>query len=78
MYSKEEMRELLPSAAVSKFDDIVYSRVLGANAHTRLIQKILLDIADQDLDSEEMLTLLGKCAQFFKDTTDCQRTDYSV
>ena len=68
MYSKEEMRELLPSAAVSKFDDIVYSRVLGANAHTRLIQKILLDIADQDLDSEEMLTLLGKCAQFFKDT----------
>ena len=32
MYSKEEMRELLPSAAVSKFDDIVYSRVLGANA----------------------------------------------
>ena len=53
MYSKEEMRELLPSAAVSKFDDIVYSRVLGANAHTRLIQKILLDIADQDLDSEK-------------------------
>lgn len=68
MYSKEEMRELLPAAAISKFDDIVCSRVLGANAHTRLIQKILLDITDQDLDSEEMLARLGTCAQFFKDT----------
>lgn len=69
MYTIEEIREQLPECAISKFDDIVCSRVLGANAHTRLIQEILLDIVDHKAyDVETLLECLGKTAQFFKDT----------
>lgn len=69
MDSKEEIRELLPKAAVHKFDDIVCSRVLGANAHTRLIQKILLDIVNEEsYDGEAVFMRLEKTIVFFKET----------
>ncbi|MEG0744013.1 MAG: initiation factor 2 [Erysipelotrichaceae bacterium] len=69
MYKKEDIRELLPKVAREKFDDIVLSRVLGANAHIKLIGEILIDISnDSFINSDVMLENIGLVANFFKET----------
>lgn len=69
MYTKEEIRALLPQTAQKKFDDIITSRVLGANTHIRLIGEIMVDIAnDSVLNGREIREHIVKTAQYFKDT----------
>ena len=40
--NKEEVRQLLNNQSSKLFDDIVNSRVLGANNHIRMIGEIML------------------------------------
>lgn len=68
MYKKEEVRELLHGSAQSKFDDIVLSRVLGANAHTRLIGEIMMEIAQQETQVCDIIQKVMIIAEFFKET----------
>ncbi len=69
MYSKEQVREELPEVSKEKFDDIVLSRVLGANAHSKIIGEIMIDIANHPkYTGIEILEKIEKVGTFFKET----------
>lgn len=67
--NKEEMRQLLNDQAVRLFDDIVNSRVLGANNHIRMIGEIMILTArDASESGEGILDKVKKTADFFMET----------
>ena len=68
MYNKEEVRSLLPDSSKPLFDDIVLSRVLGANEHIRLIGEILKEMASHGIESKKLLVDIKVVATFFKQT----------
>lgn len=54
MKEKEEVRKILPNDMVEHFDDIVYSRALGASNQTKIICKIVASIfAEENYTLEE-------------------------
>lgn len=67
--NKEEMRQLLNDQAVRLFDDIVNSRVLGANNHIRMIGEIMILTAREASETGEgILDKVKKTADFFMET----------
>ena len=49
--NKEEVRQLLNNQSSKLFDDIVNSRVLGANNHIRMIGEIMLLTAEDESEN---------------------------
>lgn len=64
--NRDEIRQLLGEQAGKLFDDIVNSRVLGANNHIRMIGEIII-LTAQDLSEtkESFLKKINEVAQFF-------------
>lgn len=68
---REYARKQLNEEAAKLFDDIVYSRVLGAAKHTELIGKMLLSILDEEHEDgscQEMAERLKIVAEYFRQT----------
>lgn len=66
---REEIRQLLNDKAAALFDDIVNSRVLGANNHIRMIGEIMaLTAADGSETGESVLGKVRRTAEFFMET----------
>lgn len=66
---REEVRQLLNDQASRLFDDIVNSRVLGANNHIRMIGEIMLLIAeDESENGKSVLYKVRETARFFMET----------
>lgn len=67
--NKEEVRQLLNGQAAKLFDDIVNSRVLGANNHIRMIGEILvLTAEDRSETGRDVLKKARDIAGFFLKT----------
>jgi ribose 1,5-bisphosphate isomerase len=66
---REEVRQLLNDQASRLFDDIVNSRVLGANNHIRMIGEIMLLTAeDESENGKSVLYKVRETARFFMET----------
>ena len=70
MIEKEYARSCLQGAAVELFDDITFSRVLGASKHTAMIGQMLLSIVDDSDQSDPaaMAERLRAVSGYFKET----------
>lgn len=68
----EKIRELLPESYYEYFDDIRYSRVLGANRHIEMIGKMIIAIAKNEKTTEELINKSLKFAKYFKDVRGSQ------
>lgn len=67
--NKEEVRRLLNNQSSKLFDDIVNSRVLGANNHIRMIGEImLLTDEDESENGKSVLYKVREIARFFMET----------
>ena len=67
--NKEEVRQLLNNQSSKLFDDIVNSRVLGANNHIRMIGEIMLLTAeDESENGKSVLYKVREIARFFMET----------
>ena len=67
--NKEEVRQLLNNQSSKLFDDIVNSRVLGANNHIRMIGEIMLLTAeDESENGKSVLYKVRETARFFMET----------
>ena len=66
---RDKIKSLLPLREQQLFEDIVTSRVLGANCHIRLIGEMLTGIAKAPENSrEEILDKTRQVADFFMQT----------
>lgn len=69
MIDKEYARSQLSGQAMELFDDITFSRVLGASKHTEMIGQMLLSIVDNAReDSVDTVKRLRTVAGYFKET----------
>lgn len=69
MIQQEEARRALPNSTVGYFDDIVFSRVLGAGKQTKLICKMLASIyADEADELAEAKKKAALVIDYFKAT----------
>jgi len=66
--NKEAVRALLPECEKKNFDDIVLQRVLGASKHINMISQMLLSIASQQADGNEIAKRILMVADYFKET----------
>ncbi len=67
--NREEVRQLLNDQSSRLFDDIVNSRVLGANNHIRMIGEIMLLTAeDESENGKSVLYKVREIARFFMET----------
>lgn len=62
------VRALLSPAARELFDDVDLQRVLGASTHIRLIGDMLLDLADQGLDTDDLVEAVKRLQGHFTAT----------
>ncbi|MDI9518979.1 MAG: initiation factor 2 [Bacillota bacterium] len=62
------IRSLLPDTSFKSFDDIRYSRVLGANRHINMIGEILIDIINDSKTENELKDRFIKVASYYKET----------
>lgn len=75
----EKIRELLSSETVELFDDIKYSRVLGASKHIEMIFKMMKDIVDNRFENDRMLSDISLLVEYFIETRGSQsRAVYNV
>ena len=66
---RDKIKALLPLREQQLFEDIVTSRVLGANCHIRLIGEMIAGIADAPENGrEEILDKTRQIADFFMQT----------
>ena len=70
MIEKEYARSCLQGGAVELFDDITFSRVLGASKHTAMIGQMLLSIVDDNDQSDPAAVVerLRAVSGYFKET----------
>lgn len=70
MRDRTEIRALLPEDVTSLFDDIDQSRVLGANAQIKLMQRMMLSVLDHagDDDLGTVRTRVGDLVDYYKGT----------
>ena len=65
----EQIKNEIPTVSMSKFEDILFSRVLGASRQTELIFSIFTDvISDEKNDIETMSRKISDIADYYKST----------
>ncbi|GHH98624.1 initiation factor 2 [Neobacillus kokaensis] len=62
----EEVRNLLPESSCQYFDDIRYSRVLGANRHIEMIGDMIASIAIHEDSTAQIIDKTLELAKYFK------------
>lgn len=62
------VRSLLPESSLESFDNIRYSRVLGANRHINMIGSMLIDIINNNENIQEIKEKYLTVSQYFKET----------
>lgn len=68
----DEARQLIPESAVALFDDIRFSRVLGATRHADMIGSMLQAIAQHATDGESLTRDVSAIATYFQETRGAQ------
>lgn len=68
----EKIRDLLPESHYEYFDDIRYSRVLGANRHIEMIGQMIIAIANNEKTTNKLIYKSLKLAKYFKDVRGSQ------
>lgn len=64
----EQVRSLLPETSLESFDNILYSRVLGANRHINMIGSMLIDIVENNNNTQELKDKFNTVATYYKET----------
>lgn len=69
MVDKSIARSMLNATAQQLFDDITFSRVLGASRHTKMIGEMLLSIVDEmDNNCKKTVERVQTVADYFRET----------
>lgn len=70
---KEKVRSLLPAATQSLFDDISFSRVLGATRHTDMIGQMINSVIESNQDDpQKAFDAVIAVSEYFKSTRGTQ------
>ena len=70
---KEKVRDLLPLATQKLFDDISYSRVLGATRHTDMIGQMISSVIESNADHpQKAFDAVIAVSEYFKGTRGTQ------
>lgn len=64
----DSVLEILPEKSIKYFDDIRYSRVLGANRHINMIGTILKDVVISANNEEEVIKNTKLISDYYKET----------